>query len=179
MKIIYPFTNSLTFGTSDIEHWLIRTDKKTNQEYVGKHSHLIQNKRIFYVLQFNSLHNTQTEQQFKIGVAMSPLGRFKMYYNQAGTNGKGNQGVKVKMILGTSRTASDKNIEYTKHQVVRLEDSIKKTMKEKNKILRGSEWLLCSPKLLLNTIKLNLSRVNQEGRIYNVRDFNLRPQNRY
>lgn len=178
MKVLFPFTEIVSFGKTNIEDWLERTDKQTNEEHIGKYSHLVKNKRIFYVLQFKGLSNAQNEQQFKIGVSMSPLGRFKMYFNQAGLNGIGKQGVIVRMILATSRTGTDRNVEYTKHQVVRLEDLVKKTMKAKNKVIRGSEWLLVTPELLLKTIKTNLTLVNKEGRIYNVSDITLRPRHK-
>jgi hypothetical protein len=174
MKVVFPFNQTLNFSSSNIEDWLQRTDKLTGEEHIGKYSHLIKNRRIFYVLQFNGLSNTNKEQQYKIGVSMSPLGRFKMYFNQAGVNGVGKQGVIVKMILATSRTGTDRNIEYKNHQVVRLEDAIKTTMKEHNKVIRGQEWLLVSKAFLLKTIKEHLTRVKKEGRIYNVKDFNLR-----
>ena len=75
MKVLYPFNtklDNLKFGNEPIESFFGK----------GKFTHLLNNKRVFYVIEPNwsKKDNTLKENQLKIGISHSPAERFRTYY---------------------------------------------------------------------------------------------------
>lgn len=155
MKVIYSKDNkSLDFGDENLEEFVQTLDKQDPDAEVkfGNYWDELQNKRIFYVLKPNCGHNL-----IKIGIAHAPTSRLKTYYNHYGKNEPLTNkcsGMKVLLILGTQKNyGNDKRTKYVDFDVNKLEKFVKTELKERNLIIRGTEWANVSETELEEIIK--------------------------
>ena len=172
--------SNVKFGDAPLEDFITVDDK------IGKFVSKLNYKRIFYILQFNALEpDIKTlrgrvvptgEQQFKIGISHQPQSRLKSYYNSFGSNydKKKCSGVKVLMLCGTDK---DRNEDYITqrdtYQIEQLERHMKKELKQRGMIIRGTEFIKCMPTTLLNMVKSYLPKLKQPTLIK--RKLGLRP----
>jgi hypothetical protein len=152
MKVLFPEETdikNIKFGDEPIEKFIDG----------GVYEDDIKNKRIFYVVQPNSLiEPSNSQKQFKIGMSNTPNTRLTNYKNYFGNHNSNKcSGVRVRLILGTNKDDDkDKDITTPNFAVSKVEKKLKDYFKKTNKVDRGSEWLLVGTNVLRTNIQKSL-----------------------